>query len=215
MTTNVQTLRDLRTAGRVPERDQSFVDSLLQADARRGLSLKQAEWVDKIVTRITNPPPVQTPLALESMVGVVQLLAKARERGLKFPKLWLQLPDTTPLRITIAGEQSKTPGYLVLTDGEKFGSNRYFGRISPAGELTIGRDGETIRSQLVELISQLAKDPAGVAAAFGHLTGHCCFCSLALKDERSTFVGYGRICAGKFGLPWGAKEDIYDNSTTP
>jgi hypothetical protein len=54
MTTNVQTLRDLRTAGRVPERDQSFVDSLLQADARRGLSLKQAEWVDKIVTRITN-----------------------------------------------------------------------------------------------------------------------------------------------------------------
>ena len=208
MTANVQVLRDLRSNGRVPERDVSFVDSLLQADARRGLSLKQAAWVDKIVTRITNPPPAQEALPIEPMTGVVQLLSKARDRGLKFPKLWLKIgPDNQQdLRITIAGPGSKTPGYLVLTDGEKFGNNLYFGRISPEGTLTLGRDGNDWRVALVDILSRLAKDPAGVAAEFGHLTGHCCFCSLALKDERSTFVGYGRICAGKFDLPWGEKE---------
>ena len=41
------------------------------------------------------------------------------------------------------------------------------------------------------------------AAALGHSTHHCVFCSLELTDERSTIVGYGPICAGKHGLPWG------------
>jgi hypothetical protein len=29
------------------------------------------------------------------------------------------------------------------------------------------------------------------------------FCSKKLTDERSIEVGYGRICAGHNGLPWG------------
>ncbi len=28
-------------------------------------------------------------------------------------------------------------------------------------------------------------------------------CGLDLTDERSTSAGYGPICAGKYGLPWG------------
>ena len=44
---------------------------------------------------------------------------------------------------------------------------------------------------------------AADAAALGHSTHHCVFCSLELTDERSTIVGYGPICAGKHGLPWG------------
>lgn len=37
------------------------------------------------------------------------------------------------------------------------------------------------------------------------VTGHCCFCSLPLTDERSTAVGYGKVCADHFGLSWGAR----------
>lgn len=42
------------------------------------------------------------------------------------------------------------------------------------------------------------------AAAFGHSTGKCVFCSQKLTDGRSTEVGYGPICAENNGLPWGA-----------
>jgi hypothetical protein len=200
----VSSLRQLYANGRIPESDKNFINSLLRAADNRGLSIKQAAWVDKLVDRFTRPPAsAQTPVQLSGMSGVVALLTKARENGLKFPKLWLKLPLGDDLRITIAGERSKTPGFLVLTDGEAFGSNRYYGRISPDGQLTIGKDGHVCETNLVELLMRLGQDPARVAAEFGHLTGHCCFCSLQLTDERSTVVGYGRICAGKFGLPWG------------
>jgi hypothetical protein len=41
------------------------------------------------------------------------------------------------------------------------------------------------------------------AAAFGRLTGQCVFCARELTDQRSIDVGYGPVCAGKNGLPWG------------
>jgi hypothetical protein len=41
------------------------------------------------------------------------------------------------------------------------------------------------------------------AAAFGHSTGTCIFCSRDLTDGRSVDVGYGPTCASKNGLPWG------------
>jgi hypothetical protein len=41
------------------------------------------------------------------------------------------------------------------------------------------------------------------AAAFGRVTSKCVFCSRLLTDERSIEVGYGKICAGHNGLPWG------------
>jgi hypothetical protein len=55
----------------------------------------------------------------------------------------------------------------------------------------------------------MAADPAKAASEYGRLTVHCCFCSLPFTDARSTAVGYGRICAGNYGLPWGnAKRNL-------
>lgn len=150
-----------------------------------------------------RPAPLQS-AQVNDCAGVVSLLEHAQARGLKFPKLWLQLPDRSPLRVTIAGERSRTPGYLMLTDGRPFGENTYYGRISPRGVLEWGRDAtEERRGQLAPLLARLAAEPAKVAAEYGHLTGQCCFCARVLNDERSTAVGYGPICAEKFGLPWG------------
>jgi hypothetical protein len=52
-------------------------------------------------------------------------------------------------------------------------------------------------------LKAFATDPAGVAASYGKLHGKCCFCNKGLSDEKSTSVGYGPICAGHYGLPWG------------
>lgn len=218
----IRQLRTLLIAGRVPTKNREFVESLLRsADGRNGLSLKQAEWVGKLVERFSQPVVEKPKIELRNVKGVINLLNRAKDNGLKFPKLWLKIlpnevqyesgwknpviKDFPDLRITVAGEQSKNPGCLTLTNGEKYGSpdNRYWGRISPEGEFTLGRDGEAIKDRLINLLNRLADDPAKVAAEFGHLTGHCCFCSKHLTDERSTAVGYGSTCAEKFGLPWG------------
>lgn len=143
-------------------------------------------------------------VALPDVAGIVQLLGHARDGGLKWPKLWLQLPDGTPIRITVAGPASRTPGFLMLTDGRPFGANSFFGKISPRGALELFADGNQRREDLVPLLSRLALEPAKVAAEFGHLTGNCCFCARKLADERSTLIGYGKTCAQKFGMPWGA-----------
>lgn len=206
----VSALRKLYAEGKVPEQDREFVTSLLRAYDGRGVSIKQADWIRRLVERFTKPAVTPAaPVQLNGMGGVVELLNRAKANGLKFPKLWLRLPDGQDLRISVAGENAKAPGSLKLTNGERFGSpdNHYFGSISTTGELKVGRDGEPIRSSLVDLLTRLGQDPAKVAADFGHLTGHCCFCSLQLTDERSTAVGYGKRCAEKFGLPWGERHE--------
>lgn len=143
------------------------------------------------------------PTKLPAMTGVIGLLGRAKGAGLKFPKLWLQLPNGDDLRLTVAGAKSKYTGSVMLTDGKPFGQSKYFGRISPEGELVLGRDGEAVKAELVSLLTEVATDPVTVAKRYAKLTGNCMFCSLALTDARSTAMGYGPICAKHWGLPWG------------
>lgn len=57
------------------------------------------------------------------------------------------------------------------------------------------------------LLARIARHlTADEAARFGHEHSRCVFCSRNLSDEkdgRSVDVGYGPICADKYGLPWG------------
>lgn len=64
-------------------------------------------------------------------------------------------------------------------------------------------DGGALRAILPE------QDPAAVAAAaagWAHEYGACVFCATPLEDDKtghSVTRGYGPVCAGKYGLPWG------------
>lgn len=61
---------------------------------------------------------------------------------------------------------------------------------------------ERIPGLLKRLSAATVATPAE-AAAFGSLAGRCCFCSTPIDTPESTLVGYGPVCAGKYGLPWG------------
>lgn len=54
-----------------------------------------------------------------------------------------------------------------------------------------------------EFCRQFYADPISACDTHGKTSGMCCFCSSPLTDKRSTAVGYGPICAQRFGLPWG------------
>lgn len=178
--------------------DQEFAQSLIHQAATRGLSPKQNVWVDKLVTRAKAPPRNAV------QVNVMPLVDFLADANLKRPAMLLQAGDRN-IRLSIAGPGSRAPGYVVVTSPERsFSERTFFGRISPEGRFEpalILEEGAM--TAIVAALQAMAADPAGTAAKFGKVQGQCCFCSIPLTDERSLHVGYGKICARKFNLPYG------------
>lgn len=131
--------------------------------------------------------------------GVFALFEHAIAHSLKYPKIRLRTADGQNVVLSRAGDKSRYTGQIRITDGCPYGANTYFGRIDKDGVFHVS----TANASVLELLKQLSNDPANVAGEYGRLTGQCCFCGLALKDERSTAVGYGPICADKYGVAWG------------
>lgn len=141
----------------------------------------------------------QTMASALDMRGVNALFDKAIANGLKYPKIRLQTATGQRLALSRAGNNSKYKGQILVTDGERFGANKYFGRVTLDGQWIVGN---IDLPEVTILLSRLGADPAGVASAFGKLTGNCCFCFRPLETGRSTAVGYGPVCADKYGLSW-------------
>lgn len=195
MLSNLEALRD--NLGRLDERDRGFAQSLLDQAAGRGLSAKQAPWVDKLLLRATTPPET-----IGKVGGVLELLRRAGKR----PRVTLA-KDDLKIRVSISGTQSAWPGTVAVTSTDKgFGYRKFYGRIAAEGTFIPGRDLTSDNLEVIlELLRTLANDPAGTASAYGQTTGECCFCGLELTDERSKEVGYGPSCAKRFALPWGTR----------
>lgn len=59
--------------------------------------------------------------------------------------------------------------------------------------------------RITQLLKDLSQNPAGMAAAYGKLSGRCCFCASELTDDKSISVGYGPVCAKNYSLPYGVQ----------
>ncbi|MEY9560518.1 DUF6011 domain-containing protein [Sinorhizobium fredii] len=191
----------------LPKSDQGFAASLInQLDSKGQLSDKQWSWVERLADAIDEigvPDFTTETVDVGEVGGVIALFQKAKQH-LKYPKITLQLVDGMPLQLALAGPNSKAPGTVTLTDGGPYGRNTWYGRVTaegtwqPSAKLSDGQ-----RQALLQLLTKLSAEPAETAASYGKLTGHCCFCNSSLSDEKSTAVGYGPICAKRWGLPWG------------
>lgn len=136
------------------------------------------------------------PAVTVSGAPIATFLRAARDRGLKFPKVAFLGPDNAELALSLAGAKSTNPGAVfVKVDGEFIGS--ICADDSVRGKLAR-------RSDLLALLNTIAANPAAAAAAYGKVRGACSFCHKSLTDDRSggsIEVGYGPICARKYGLP--------------
>lgn len=151
--------------------------------------------------------PPEQPVAVGDLAGLLALFAKAQSAGLRYPKIRLTAPQSGPVVLSVAGAQSRAPGSVNVTDGRPYGANRWYGRISPSGAWELPRAG--VPDDVQALVRDLAARPAAVASAHGHASGSCCFCARQLDDARSVAVGYGPICADRFGLPWGEDRETF------
>ncbi len=197
--TNIEAIETLENM----DRPSNFASSLCTQYRRKGgLSDKQWFWVDKLATESGQPA---APAAAVEDIGdfdaMVALFRTAKDSGLKYPKVRLDVGDTRVV-LALCGPASKFPGSIRVTNGANFHSplNQYFGRIDRDGTLHRGRD---CHPAIVTLLHDFAEDPAGTATAYGQRTGSCCFCGKELTDGRSLTVGYGPVCADKYCLPWG------------
>lgn len=164
--------------------------------------------------------PIPQTQAVGDLGGVLALFARAKAH-LKFPAIVLSVPeiDNTQdvedfaVRLTIAGERAKFPGSITVCENDRNTTNddgeparEWLGRITLDGAYQPARKANGRADAITRRLRELAQAPAKVASEHGRLTGRCCFCNRALKDERSTAVGYGQTCAGHYGLPWGEAE---------
>jgi hypothetical protein len=183
----------------------AFVGSLLTKHARYGERVTPgvAEWLIKMAGEVTAKPVA--PMAIGSPAGILGLFAKAAER-LKYPAIEIEtgVAEVGMIRLAVAGAKSSEPGSVTVTSPGKFATRTFFGRITPAGEFKASpRIGETAIA-LGAFLAAFAAEPAKIAAEHGHKTGSCCFCARGLTTAESLAVGYGPVCAGHYGLPWGA-----------
>lgn len=192
---------------KLPVKDQAFAKSLLAQARVKQLSSKQQYWVGKLADQVTQPQlpldPPQPTKEVGSMTGVLELFAKASKK-LKYPKIRLEMPSGLPLALGLAGPHSKEPGSIQLTDGGSYGQNVWYGRVTPEGTLKPSNKlSGPVVDEMQAFLEQLARRPAQVAAEYGKMTGHCCFCLAKLSDPKSVAAGYGKTCAKNYGLPWG------------
>lgn len=155
----------------------------------------RADLRDAPAVQVAPPTPVHAGAA-----ELFALFAKAQANGLQRPKLRFEAQPDQKLTVSICGPNSRTPGALNLTDGRPFGQGVWFGRVNLDGSI---KQAQAWQPWVGQTLTEFAKDPVGFAKVYGKKTGRCCYCGRHLETKESVAVGYGPICAEKFGMPWG------------
>ena len=188
---------------------RDFARSLLsQYDARGSLSPKQEEWVNIIIKENLEARKAPAPAKL-GLDRVIEIFEEASEK-LKYPKLVIQLGDGSDLKLSRAGPKSRYNGEVQLTDGLPYGQNRYYGRVTGLGELVLTGEGRHYEQELHSILKSMTTDLGAFARMYGLKSGNCCFCRKELTAGPSLTAGYGPICAGNYGLPWGEDDTLSD-----
>jgi hypothetical protein len=181
------------------DKDRGFAQSLVKQYEKKGdLSDKQWYWVEKLMLGETKPEAPKVDLG--DCKAIYTMLLTARKH-LKYPKITF-MRDGVTVQLYLAGAKSKYAGKVMVTSAGRWEEREWFGVIDEKGIWTQTAK-KAVPAMVHHLVMSLGADPVLAASEYGRLSGRCCFCNRLLEDERSTEVGYGPICAGHFGLPWG------------
>lgn len=177
------------------DRDMTFAFDLVGTYDRRGsVSEKQAVWLVRLAERATGKQPEAA--SVGNMSGVYALFEAAKASGLKYPKIVAMSP-VGEIKLSVAGPNAKAPGTInVVEAGAAFGEAKWYGRVHQDGTF----EGRSAPAELVDYLKAFAANPAEQAALHGKRTGNCCFCGHTLVEQGSVEVGFGPICASRFGL---------------
>jgi len=208
MDPRIVALQNALNLSRVRAGSIGFAQSLIQQHARRGtLSASQWAWVVRLANEAfgvdANGAAVVAAIQAPAARGVSTWAAQARTvRG------WLMNARNSGLRRPAIRYPSLTLTAPAPTSRWN-GTETVFVRVGQtyAGRFTDGAFHQSAEapSNITELLTETMADPLAFAVRVGQRTGRCCFCARELTDGRSVSVGYGPVCAGHYGLPWGER----------
>lgn len=128
-------------------------------------------------------------------------MMKQAESKLKYPSIEYPLDTFNgKIRFSLASKRH-VPGfsnYIYITQ-IKQGDSVYLGKVTQDGKLVVTRD---CPQALKDIIIKVYNEPLNYVIEAGRRTGVCCFCAKELTHPVSIKVGYGPVCASKYGLPW-------------
>ncbi len=188
-----------------------FEHNLLVVARCEGVEPRQAGIAAYIVEAYRRAQP-KPQIATLNMTGLEVILGmfKSATANLKHPAIRLANPEGTYLHLSLASAASKNAGCIYVkgdlqdrhedADGN-FPQRPYFGKITPQARFFPAQE---CPPDAEAMLLEFAADPENIASKYGKLTGCCCFCGRRLTDARSTEVGYGPVCAERFGRTWGA-----------
>lgn len=170
-----------------------FANSLLTQFASKGsLSPEQMKWVRRLAQPLAPAPTAD----LSALVALFDGVQK------KSPALLLKSEDGLKFRLSRAGDRAGQPGTINVADTAKSFDNRtWYGRIGLDGKFQPSRKIEqTTTDAVVAALVAFAADPEEAVAKYGIETGECCLCGHDLDNDISKKLGYGPICAKRWGL---------------
>lgn len=183
-TSSFNTAADAANYLRQSARNNDFVVSLL---SRNSWSPNQAAWLHKLATDRRRSGNGET---LDSS-KLFELFDRAIAAQKRFPEITL---DGFP------GQLSLRPWRGVINVRVK-STRTWLATLRRDGSVTVHFPVSWGAAR--QLITEVAADPVKVMAQHGIATGTCCYCARLLSTKESRTVGYGPVCAAKFGLPWG------------
>jgi hypothetical protein len=187
------------------KKDFEFADSLINGTygfKKRGfLTEKQTPFIYRLLQKAVTGPAKPGSAHVGSIIGLVQMFTKAKE-SLKYPSITLGWMGRK-VRIKLTGEGSKFPGTIsVEVDTLWFGRIHTDGTWNPASAFKHC----DFKDELLDLLKALASHPSETSAHYGKLGGVCIYCMSALTDPKSLAMGYGPVCAKRWGLKWGGEK---------
>jgi hypothetical protein len=192
-------------AGHVALNDSSvkFGRSLVEKAEKYDPSSAQLAWMHILVVETECPVKKEKPKS-KGILATIRALIDLGAEKLQYPKVRLQTASGQRVKMQRAGNGSKNPGRINITDGEPYPGNQWFGFITLDGEFV---PSNSAPQEVIDAIIAFDGDPRATAQGYGTHTGNCCFCGKELTDPKSVAVGYGSTCAGHFGLPYGTAKD--------
>lgn len=194
----------------------NFARSLIdQYHRKHFLSDKQWFYVDKLLNQAGQQATESTSSAAESSGAQIlevfngtklrDLFIKVSKK-LKYPKLRYQTDGGSKIVFSYAVNPAnlRWKGATFIDNGQKFPNKTRYGRIDSNGHGYLDR---TSQQSIKTAIRKVADNPTESAILQGQAYKNCCFCGLELTNKSSLYHGYGPICAGNWGLPWGDTGD--------
>ncbi len=180
-------------------RVNGFMESLCDTWRNRGKwSDGQRSWVHLMANQAVEPKP-EPKLSSEEFPRLVEMLHSALEH-LKHPRIVVEF-DEGSIRLNVATEMARVPGSLNVTSDGAYEDRTWYGRIhKETGKFEASKN---CPGWVVSTLVEFNADPVGVASLQGQKYGNCCFCRRELITNESLEVGYGPVCADRYGLPWG------------